>query len=81
MDDVIDLLRRQSFRDMNTGVRLSLEPGSIFKPSSDQIKAGGNYNKGNVQFLFRVLNLGKNKTDATEFRAHIQTLHSVSKGL
>ena len=48
--------------------------GSIFKPSSDQIKAGGNYNKGKAQFLFRVLDLGKNKTDDAEFRAYIQTL-------
>ena len=71
-------MRIQNFRDMNTGVRMSLDRASILRPSPDNILVGGNYDKGNIQFVFEVLNMGRKTIDdgIAEFRAYLQILYS-----
>ena len=74
-DDYRKLFIEQSFRDMNTGKRLSLNPKSTLYASPDQIKPHGNYDIGNVQFTALPLNLGKIDFCDVEFRDCIQTLY------
>jgi len=74
--DYIALMRAQGFRDMNTGICFSLDKNSILRPSPDKRLVGGNYDNGNVQFVFEVLNWGRNTIDDAEFRASLQTLYS-----
>lgn len=61
VEDCLEILKKQNYKCVLTGIDFVLEPKNPYLPTLDRINAGGEYNKNNVRIVCNSVNSFRNK--------------------
>jgi hypothetical protein len=79
IEDLLQQLSKQNYKDFYTGRNLSLATNDLFNsPSIDRIDSSKGYHKGNVVITTGVVNRAKNDLSVKEFIELCKTIHEYS---